>query len=478
MNGIDVLVSLVVAVVLAAVVVAVARRYDQRNISAARHEVRRQSGLMSQAQTQQAELRSLLTGVLEAVPHPVFVTDMDRRILDANRAALEQVHYTRDEMRGRVAGTMLRDFEAIQCLSDAASTGEAQDRTFTRATTGETWRVVVVPVGAPAARRHPAPVDAADDGPQERPTHLILSIEDLTELRRLEVVRRDFVAHVSHELRTPLASVKLLAETLARSAGTDPEIERTFAAQIAERVDHLSQLVAELLELSRIEAGKIQLNREAVSVAGMAEVVLDRLRPLAARQNITLRTSVSEKMPDVLADSNRLSEILTNLVDNAVKYTSAGGTVTIWAEVTAHSTVPQPGAPLGEGATSPPAPLAVARGDEPVVVVHVTDTGVGIGSEDLPRVFERFFKVDRSRARPVSADEAQHADLPPAQAQGAAGTGLGLAIVKHLVELHGGHVWAESRLGHGSTFSFTLPIDPAGASPDEAKTERESAAVE
>lgn len=459
--------SVIGAALIAAVIVAGVRYYDRRTLSAAHDELHRLGELLSKAHLREGERSALLAGLLEAVPHPVFVTDMDRIILDANRAALEQVHYTREEVRGRVAGMVLRDYEAVQCLVAAANTGTAQDRTFTRPATGETWRVVVVPVSTPHIQREPRTAESPVEALPDQPTHLILSIEDLTELRRLEVVRRDFVAHVSHELRTPLASVKLLAETLQQAAGSDAEAERTFAGQIAECVDHLAQLVAELLELSRIEAGRIQLTREAVSLAGMAEVVLDRLRPLAARQRVELRTTVEEHLPDVLADSHRLSETLTNLVDNAIKYTPAGGTVTIAAEVAATSDVPAPGATLGDGATSPPAPHAVAHRDARVVVVHVADTGVGIGSEDLPRVFERFFKVDRSRARQTdTASEtagmaeagAELADLPPAQAQGAGGTGLGLAIVKHLVELHGGHVWAESRLGHGSTFSFTLPI--------------------
>jgi two-component system phosphate regulon sensor histidine kinase PhoR len=166
--------------------------------------------------------------------------------------------------------------------------------------------------------------------------------------------------------------------------------------------------------------------------------------PLAAQQSITLEAAVPEGLPDVDADGHRVIEVLVNLIDNAIKYTPAGGTITIGAAV--------------EAAT-----VALDEATRQMLRVSVCDTGVGIGEDDLPRVFERFYKVDRSRARPGSSDphaprRAAVAALSPAQAQGAAGTGLGLAIVKHLVELHGGRVWAESRLDHGSTFSFTLPL--------------------
>ena len=473
------------AALVAVLTLGIAYRSDRRRVADVLDEVRRVSGRLASVRSRHDTLESLLGGVLEAVPHPVLITDMDRTILDANGAALQQVRYTREEVRGRVAGTVLRDFEAMQCLSDAARTELPQERTFTRASTGETWRVIVVPVRASGESDSGADSTTLADSPPGRPTHLILTIEDLTELRHLETVRRDFVAHVSHELRTPLASVKLLAETLVQAAGTDPNVERAFAGQIADRVDHLAQLVAELLELSRIEAGKIQLSREPVMLAGMVEVVFDRMRPLASRQQVQLYSQVSEALPDVLADSNRLGEILMNLVDNAVKYTTAGGAVTITADVAHRAEVPPLGAQSADGATGPPAPLPVKREDDPFMVVHVADTGMGIGSEDLPRVFERFFKVDRSRARPSASappldggdGDVAGLELPPAQAQGAAGTGLGLAIVKHLVELHGGQVWAESRLGHGSTFSFSLPIASALAkSPEVAPPQASSAA--
>jgi len=201
-------------------------------------------------------------------------------------------------------------------------------------------------------------------------------------------------------------------------------------------------LVAELLELSRIESGKMQLHREPTEIQGLVETVIDRMRPLADERAIALDSAVPDGLPDAWADANRIGEVLINLIHNGLKYTRSGGRVAVSATVEAP---PSPQAPANGAKTTPP-----ENESEPMLVVHVTDTGVGISDDDLPRVFERFFKADRARTR-----------QPPSDA--AAGTGLGLAIAKHLVELHGGRIWAESRLRHGSTFSFTLPLAPAEA---------------
>src|SRR5262249_59929857 len=163
-------------------------------------------------------------------------------------------------------------------------------------------------------------------------SHLILRIEDLTELRRLETVRQDFVAHVSHELRTPLAALKLLAETLTTALADDPPAARAFARRITGEIDHLTQMVAELLELSRIESGKIQLHTEATDIGGLVEVVFDRLRPLAEARSVTLIAGVPLSLPDAEADGTRIGEVLINLIHNALKYTDPGGTVTVSAQ--------------------------------------------------------------------------------------------------------------------------------------------------
>jgi two-component system phosphate regulon sensor histidine kinase PhoR len=463
----DVALAILVGLAGAGVFGALARRRAFIELARARAQIGVLRQQVIEASLEAGEARELFGGLLDAYPRPVFVMDRDRVIRFANQAALALARQPREHVIGRVAGTVVRDYETTAALMDCAQGGQAQDRTFERPTTGETWRVLVFPLTLTTRER------VRTGGQPDAATHLILTIEDLTELHRLEVVRRDFVAHVSHELRTPLSAVKLLAETLQRAIMGDPEAANGFALQIGAEVDHLSQLVAELLELARIESGKLTLNREPTEIAGLVEVVLDRMRPLAERQGVTLGAEAAADLPDADADGARVSEALVNLVDNAIKYTPQGGRVTVSvARLETHGAVSPDG--MGEmwavptAGSAPPAHGMAGRAGRPMLVVRVRDTGVGIGDEDLPRVFERFYKVDRSRARPAEGralrggQAGDEADASAAQTQAAAGTGLGLAIVKHLVELHGGHVWAESRLGHGSTFAFTLPIaDPA-----------------
>lgn len=394
----------------------------------------------------------ILDTVLRMFPRPVLVIDHERVVVSANPAAQTLFHLTDEQIIGRSAASVIQDYDILRLMTETAAANTPREQVIKRPAMGQTWRVIVTPLSARAiemSSSQPAP-----ETPPATTVNLIITIEDLTELRRLETIRQDFVSHVSHELRTPLAAARLVSETLVTAVEQDPVAARGFAQRLLTEIIHLSQMVSELLELSRIESGKIQLRREPVDMAGLIEVVIERVRPLAAARTVTLRSQVGERLPLVDADPARVSEILVNLIDNGLKYTPAGGSVTLTASLA--SPPCEPGSPTSDAT------------DVRFLTVHVADTGIGIGADDLPRVFERFFKVDRARTRSVEAFVAQHGDSgasDAADSHAATGTGLGLAITKHLVELHGGHIWAQSRLGRGSVFSFALPLAIDDASP-------------
>ena len=436
-----------------------------------------------EAQRQETErLSALFSAALRAFPQPVLVTSRDRTILLANPPALQLIGRDVDQVIGSVVARVIQDYETTRLLMEAARRNERQEETFVRSTTGQTWRVAVTPLRLEEST-------TAARTPESEPTHLILSIEDLTELRRLETVRRDFVAHVSHELRTPLAAVRLQAETLIealRREGQEGDAAvpsravqqraqaPVLASRILDEVDHLARMVAELLELSHIESGQVQMHREPTEIAGLVEVVVDRMAPLANERLVQLVSSVPEGLPDVLADSRRIEEVLVNLIDNALKYTPAGGTVTLSAEVVRSDGAAATGTSIAVCEARSDRWLAVpgeldAPGQErhtPMLVVRVADTGVGVAPQDLKRIFERFYKADRARSRLTEPRRRVQGAPNDAIARAAAGTGLGLAIAKHLVELHEGHIWAQSALGRGSLFSFSLPLAQAAAVED------------
>lgn len=241
------------------------------------------------------------------------------------------------------------------------------------------------------------------------PGDTLLLFQDLTRRYQVESMRRDFISNVSHELRTPLAGLKALAETLQDSAIDDPPTARRFLSHMEAEVDSLNLMVNELLELSRIESGRVPLRRKPTHPVEILKPAVERLSLQAERSGLSLHIDCQQELPLIHVDPDRIQGVLVNLIHNAMKFTPSGGEVTVQAKL-------QPGS----------------------VRFSVQDTGIGISSGDQKRIFERFYKVDRARA--------------------SGGTGLGLAIARHVVESHGGNIWVESEPGKGAVFYFTVPL--------------------
>ena len=250
---------------------------------------------------------------------------------------------------------------------------------------------------------HIAPIDL--DGS----AHAIGVFYDITQIERLEKVRQEFLSNISHELRTPLTSIIAYVETLQDGAIEDPQNNRRFLGIIRRNAERMNCLISDIAELSLIETGNVHLDIRDIKLAPIVDDILASLSSKAAERDITLVSRVPAEAT-VQADSMRTEQMLTNLIDNAIKFNRDSGTVTV-----------------------------IFSDDEDKILISVTDTGEGIVPENLQRIFERFYRVDRGRTRNIG------------------GTGLGLAIVKHLARLHGGEVFVASTLGRGTTFSIELP---------------------
>ncbi len=382
--------------------------------------------------------RHFFSQLLEAAPWPIIIVDRTLSIHHYNQHA-PQLFKTTKSLHGTKLDQLVSDPVILQLVQESIQTGSARCDKYNKDNTA--WKICVTPLehkSLPTKKQHPASSTGKSQlsqlsqpsqvsqvsQPTSYPYHYFaIIIEDLTELRRLERVRRDFIANVSHELRTPLASVRLLVETLEDAIDTDPEKAQVFVEKIETEVQYLTSLVSELLELSRIESGQADMVIEPIEAEKLVREAMARMLPLAQRHRVTLRTEIRQGSTLVAADSKQIGRILINLVHNAIKFTPSGGIIVIGTKL-------EPG--------------------EQVQRFFVRDTGVGIRSEELPRIFERFYKADRARSKASF--------IGP----GGGGGGLGLAIARHLVEAHGGRIEVESTLGQGSAFSFTIPVAVRG----------------
>jgi len=335
--------------------------------------------------------KNKLANVLANMADGVIMTDVEGNVALANAAAGKLLGFKEADSINKRLIEVVHDHELDKVLKQCLETAKEQEIQFESSLTRRFLRAIALPL------QHHGRLNGA-----------LILVQDLTELRNLQTMRRELIGNISHELRTPLASIKAMVETLEGGAITDREIASDFLSRIVGEIDHLTHMIAELTQLSRIEAGQAELKTELVDLNALVGEVIIQMTPLAERQGVVISKDLSPALPSVPADRDRIRQTITNLVHNAIKFNRAGGKVTISTSY-----------------------------DSKSVYVSVSDTGIGIAREDLPHIFERFYKADKARS--------------------GGGSGLGLAIAKHTVQAHGGEIWAESEEGKGSVFTFRLP---------------------
>jgi two-component system phosphate regulon sensor histidine kinase PhoR len=374
----------------------------------------------------------------------VIAVDERRRIVLANRAAGLLFEFRPSTVEGRPLLEVVRNHAVHEAVTTALATSQPQRlEAKSGVVRGSPDPAPSGTVGRPATTGDHPGTRHVDIHVQPLPGQpcpgVVLVIHDTTELRRLESLRRDFIANVSHELKTPLSSIKAYTETLRNGALEDRETSQKFLARIEEQTDRLHHLIMDMLMLARIESDQHVFEIVAVDVPEVVASCLEDHRPAAEAKHISLSIEADPLPCQARADREGLREILNNLIDNAIKYTPEGGQVSVSWRCDG-STIQHPAiAECSRLAPRDEVPLAEREDYTCVVQIAVRDTGIGIKPEDQRRVFERFYRVDKARSRELG------------------GTGLGLAIVKHLVQSFGGNIRVESEPGQGSTFTVELP---------------------
>ncbi|MBI4268013.1 MAG: HAMP domain-containing protein [Chloroflexi bacterium] len=335
--------------------------------------------------------KTKLATILSNMADGVVMADTEGKIVMANKATEALFNFREEEVVTKPVIEAVRDHEVDEVLKLSLSTGQQQIAQFESGITKRFIRAIALPIG------------------DDKPAGALLLFQDLTEMRSIQTMRREMVGNISHELRTPIAGIKAMVETLKDGAIDDKEAARDFLARIDSEVDRLTQMVSELTELSHIETGRAELRMASIDLNRLIEEGIAQLNPLAQKQQVDIVTDFASNLPVIKADKDRIRQVVINLVHNAIKFNHPGGQIKV-----------------------------STRSNSETITVNISDNGTGISSDDLPHIFERFYKADKSRSK--------------------GGSGLGLAIARHTIQAHGGKIWVKSEEGKGSTFSFSLPL--------------------
>ena len=334
--------------------------------------------------------RGNMATVLTNLTDGVVMTDAEEKLLLTNPAAERLFNFKKENVNGHPLIEAVHDYEIDEIVKKCLST--THEQTAQLETNGRFIRVIAVPITT------------------GRSYSTLILFQDLTELRNLQTMRRELIGNISHDLRTPIAGIKAMVETLQDTAIDDKQVAWDFLTRINGEVDRLTQMVTELTELSHIETGKAELRRVPTNLNYLIEEVVGQMRPQAESKPVTITTDFNSNLPVIKVDKDRIRQTLTNLVHNAIKFNNPGGKVTITTTF-----------------------------DNESAIVSMSDTGIGISKEDLPHIFERFYKADKARSQ--------------------GGSGLGLAIAKHTIQAHGGNISVKSEEGKGTTITFDLPLN-------------------
>jgi two-component system phosphate regulon sensor histidine kinase PhoR len=342
------------------------------------------------------EENKLYTRLFQSIQEGVIVVNKNKEVLRINPTALKLLNIDQAvNLEGRPLIEVIWNYTLDEMTGKVIETGEALSREVSfDHLNNRIMDIMVSPLFNERGEIRGA----------------IIVFTDVTDKKRLEKIRQDFISNVSHELKTPLTSIKAMVEVLLEGGAEDSKLRKDFLENINQEVDRLSRLVSDLLLLSRLESDREFLNPISTDFVTLITRTVSRFQPRAMKEGITLSLEIKGDIPPLKVDVNYIDQVISNLIDNAIKYTPSGGKIDVIVE------------DLGKD-----------------IRVSVKDTGIGIPKEDLPRIFERFYRGDKSRSLSLG------------------GVGLGLSIVKHIVEAHGGRVGVESEIGKGSTFYFTLP---------------------